>query len=134
DGPDAREVSMAVVAGRRANGDEDQPGLRDPRRQVRGEAQPAFALVALHQFEQPRLVDRQPSILQHFDLVSVLVDTDDIVAALRKTGGSDQADVASTDDGDVYVPISFLTEYWEVSSGCIVGGDGRVSPQLLEKY
>ena len=68
DGPDGGQVGGAVGGLRRADGDEDELRRGDARGQVGGEVQPALAAVALHQFQQARLVDRQLAALEHVDL------------------------------------------------------------------
>ena len=58
----------------------------DRRGEVGGEGQPPVALVALHEFQQARLVDRQAVVVERRDLRGVVVDADDVVAALGETG------------------------------------------------
>ena len=92
------QVGRAVLALRRADGDEDDLGGADGLGQVGRERQPLLARVAPDQLLEPRLVDRHPPAAKHPDLRLVLVDADDVVAVLGEAGAHDQPDVAGSDD------------------------------------
>jgi hypothetical protein len=95
---DGGEVRVARVGRRRADGDEQQPGVLERVREVGGEVQPPA--VALHQLGQAGLPDRDAALLEALDLRLVDVDAPDVVAELGEAGGGDQADVARADDPD----------------------------------
>ena len=100
--PDTAQVGAAVVALRRADGDEDDLGLGDPVGQVRREPQPAVAQVAMHELAQPGLIDRNSSLRQPFDLTLDLVDAYDVVSALCQAGSLHQSNISRSDDCDLH--------------------------------
>ena len=54
--------------------------------------------VAMDDFFQARLVDRNLAGLKRLDLARVVIDADDVVADIGKTGAGDETDVTGTDD------------------------------------
>ena len=94
------QIRRAVLVGRGADGDEDDPAVRHALGGIGGEAEPAGGGVRPHQIVEPGLVDRDAPGLQRLDLGGVDVDAEHLVADLRQHGPLDQADVAGTEDGD----------------------------------
>jgi hypothetical protein len=54
---------------------------------------------------QAGLVDRALTLAEAGDLLGILVDRGDIVAALGKANGGDETDVATTNDRDLHAGI-----------------------------
>ncbi len=88
------QVRRAVFAHRRPDRDEDHVRLADRGLQIEGEGQALFCGVALDQFLEAGLEDRDLAASQRPDFCGVLVHTDDLVACLRKTRADHQADVS----------------------------------------
>jgi hypothetical protein len=95
---DGREVGVAGVGRRRADRDEQQPGVLQRRRQVGREVQPRPVLA--DQVRESRLPDRDPPLLEPADLLGVDVDAVDVGAQGGEPRRGDQADVAGADDSD----------------------------------
>ena len=93
-----REVGVAGVRRRRADGDEQQTRVLERVAQVGREVQPLG--VARQQLLEARLVDRHLAATQALDLLGVDVDAPDVAAELGEAGGGDQADVAGADHSD----------------------------------
>ena len=66
--------------------------------QLGGEREALLGGVALDDFLEAGLVDRNLAALERLDLVDVGIDADDVVAVLGETRSDDQADVARADD------------------------------------
>jgi len=105
DGQDVLEVGGAVLVGRRADGDDHDVGALDRRPDVRGELEAPSALIAGDERLEPRLVDREPVLLQAVDLPRVDVGARNVVPRLREAGADDQPDVPRSDDGDFHVTL-----------------------------
>ncbi len=99
--PHVLQIGFAVDARRRADGDEDEFGLAQRLGIVSGEMQPAGGHVAMDDFLQPRLVDRQLAALEAGDPVGVDVEGHNPVAQVGEARPGDQADIADPDDGDL---------------------------------
>ena len=95
-GVDRRQVGVARVGRRRADGDEQQPRVLERGRDLGPEVQ-ALA-VSGHALGQPRLVDRDLAAFEPGDLVGIDVDAPDLAAELRKARRGDQSHVAGADD------------------------------------
>ena len=96
------QVGRAVLARRRADGDELHLAVQGGGARVGVEAEAPGGGIALHDLGQAGLVDRQAAFLQHRDLVGVDVEAEDIVADIGEAGARDEADVAGTDDRDFH--------------------------------
>src|SRR5690606_4636645 len=82
---------------RRAHGDEHGIGIRQRARKVERELEPPGRDVALDQFVQTRLEDRNAPLAQRLDLAGILVDAAHVMAEIRKARTRYQADVARAD-------------------------------------
>ena len=98
DGVDGREVGVARVGRRRADGDEQQARVLERVREVRGEVQ--AVAVARDEVLEARLPDRDPALLEALDLLRVDVDAVDVGAQLREARRGDEADVPRADHAD----------------------------------
>ena len=96
--------------------------------EVGRERQPAFAAVPLHEFEQARLVDRQLARVERLDLRRVVVDADDVVAALGEAGRRDEADVPGADDRDFHSCHLFLGNLWTYHADAPAGSNAIAKP------
>ena len=92
------EIGGAVLALRRADGDEDDLRGFDGAGQLGRERQPAFGRVALDELGQPGLVDGHAGPPQHPDFALVLVDADHVVARLGQAGSHHQPDISRSND------------------------------------
>ena len=101
------EIGRAVLAGRRADGDEDSRRGFKSRPQVGRETQASGFLVLGDQGRQARLVDWNPARLQLGDLRLILVDADDVHAEVGEACTRDQADVAGADDADSHARLLY---------------------------
>src|SRR5690606_27059155 len=104
------QVGAAVLAGRRAHGDEDDVGAAHARAHVRREAQPAVLLVADDEFLETRLVDGDLVLLQAGDLRFVDVRTDDVIAGVGEACPDHQPYVPRPDYPNAHVLLPLLTE------------------------
>jgi len=95
---DGREVSVAGVGRRRADGHEQQARVLERVGDVRREVQ-ALGVLG-DQLGKPRLVDRDLALAQAGDLGLVDVDAVDVGAELREARGSDEPHVAGPDHAD----------------------------------
>jgi hypothetical protein len=93
-----REVGVAGVRGRRADGDEQQPRVLQRLGQVGRKRHPLT--VPGHHLGQPGFVDRDLTLLEAGDLAGVDVDADDVGPELGKPRRGDEADVARADHAD----------------------------------
>ena len=85
------EVGMAVAAARRrSHRDEDRAGAVDRAAEIGGEAEPLAVDVAGDELLSP-LEDGHDAPFERLDLAGVLVDANDLVAEVRKTGAGDPA-------------------------------------------
>ena len=64
--------------------------------------QAAGADIVMHQFFQPRLVDRDDALLQPLDLVGDLVDAGDVPADIGQAGAAYQTDIAGSYDSEFH--------------------------------
>ena len=99
---DVAQVHRAVRLGRGGDGDEDDVGFLNAFRRALGEAEPPGGDVFPDEFFQSRFIDGNTSRLQQFDLGGVAVHADNLVTDLGKAGSRYQADVASSDDGQLH--------------------------------
>lgn len=84
---DIGEIGMAVAAPRRrADRDEDCVRALDACGQIGGEGQATRSGIVADQLVQPRLEDRHLPRFDRRDLARILIDTDHIMAKIRKTG------------------------------------------------
>jgi hypothetical protein len=99
---DVLDVGRAVLAWRRADGDELDAAV--PRRLggVGREAQPPGGGIADDELRETGLVDRDPALAESRDLLRVDVEADDVVAEVGEARAGDQADVAGADDADLH--------------------------------
>ena len=98
DGVHRRQVGVAGVGRRRADGDEQQPRVLERLGEVGREVQ--SLAIAREQLLEARLVDRHLAAAQPLDLRGVDVDAPHLAAELGKAGGGDQTDVAGADHPD----------------------------------
>jgi hypothetical protein len=117
DGEHRGQVGVPLVGLRGADGDEREPGGADGGGEVGGEREPAGLAVVLHKFGETRLVDRHPAGVERLDLGGVIVDADDVVAALGEASARDQPDVPGPDDGDFHRRFLVVRKREVFSSG-----------------
>src|SRR5262249_3982353 len=111
------EIGRTVAGGRRAHGDEaDHAGLHGGG-EIRGEGETPLLHVAAEPLLEPGLVDRYLPLAEDLDLGGVVVDADDVVAALCEAGPGDQADVAGPDDAEPHGRPRIAAGSSEVNSG-----------------
>src|SRR5688500_12258515 len=96
------KIRRAVFTRWSTNGDEKNFDIFDRRLEIRGESEPALALIALDQRIQPRLIDRQYVPLQPLDFSFIDVGTADVVARLGEACSNDETDVTGSDDSNVH--------------------------------
>ncbi|MND97298.1 hypothetical protein D3C80_896160 [compost metagenome] len=119
---DEGQIGIAVPSPCRcADGDKDKLRTLDGFRQIGGESQPAKGEIALHQFVQPRLIDRHDAALQPDNLRGVLVDADDLVSPCRETRATDQSDISRSDDSDLHNRRAFPASsfHWRYSCASV---------------
>jgi hypothetical protein len=98
DRPDGREVGVARVGRRRANGDVHDVGTRNGFRDVGGEAEPLA--IPREQFLETGFVNRYAPLTERVDLRLDDVADDDLVTELSEARTGYEADVPRTEDGD----------------------------------
>jgi hypothetical protein len=96
------EISGAVLARRRTDGDEDYLGRADRFGKIRREREPAFLLVPLYNRFKALLLNRQVVLLEPSDLLLVDVGAGDAVARFRETRAYNESNVAGTNYGNVH--------------------------------
>src|SRR5690606_31505009 len=96
------QIRRAILAGRRADGDEEHFGLFHRLAQRGGEMQATRGVIFADDGFQPRLVDWQDALLEVGDLLLVDIDAVDRIAHLRDAGPCHEADVATPYDRDVH--------------------------------
>src|SRR5690606_5324478 len=99
------QIGRPVLAHRRADGNEDDLRGADRPRQVRRERQALLGAIAPDVLFEPRLIDGNPAALERPDLGGVLVDTDDVIPVLSKTGPDDEADIAGANHRNLHVCV-----------------------------
>ena len=102
DALDVGEIDAAIGLRRRRHGDEDD--LRGVHAVLGGVGEPQ-ALggdVAVDEFLQAGLVDRDLAGLQRIDFALVVIDADDVMADFRETSAGNKADVAGTNDAEIH--------------------------------
>ena len=78
---------MAITtARRRTNRDKDGVGITHGRLEIGAETEAAGLDIVVQHFLEPRLEDRDFTVLQAFDLAFVLVDTDHVMSEFGETG------------------------------------------------
>ena len=98
-GLDIRKVGGAVLALRRAHGDEDGLAALDGCAQIGGKAHAALAVPG-QQLRQMALKDRHAALAQSLHLGFVIVHADHLVPYLRKANGSHQSHITGADHTD----------------------------------
>jgi len=88
------QIGGAIVALRRADGNEDDVRRLDRCRQVRGEGEAILVLVAEHDFFEARLVNRHLAGLERRDFRGVLVDARDGVPIFGQARSQNEAHIA----------------------------------------
>src|SRR5262249_6612016 len=96
------EIRLTVALRWGADGDEDDDRSTYPVGEIGGEDQAAVRDVARHHLLETRLVDGHAPREELRDLVSLIVDTDDLVPEVGEDGARDEADVPGADDTDVH--------------------------------
>jgi hypothetical protein len=71
-------------------------------RKIGGEGEPSRLDVLLEKRVEARLVDRDLALLQHLDLLGVLVHADDLVSEVREADARDEPDVAGADHRNLH--------------------------------
>ena len=79
---------------RRGHGDEDDLRVIDAVLDAAGEAQALRGDVAIDDFLEARLVDRDLAGLERLDFARVVIDADDVVADFREARAGDETDIA----------------------------------------
>ena len=102
DGEDVGKVGRAVLAGRRADGVEDQRAEFDGGTGVGGEGEAALLDIAADDVLEAGLEDRHDAVGQTLDLRRVDIDAGDLVADIGEAGASHQADVTRSENGDLH--------------------------------
>jgi hypothetical protein len=74
--------------------------MLNARGQIRDEANSPRGRCPAEQAVQFRLVERQATVLESFDLVRVVVDANDVVTNFGETKADYQSDVAGSDNGN----------------------------------
>ncbi len=98
DRPDGREIGVAGVGRRRADGDVEEVGALNGLGDVEGERQPLG--VPLQELVEPGLEDRHLAGAEPLDPGLDDVAHDDVVPQLGEAGAGDEADVAGAEDCD----------------------------------
>jgi len=102
------QIGRAVLIGRRTDGDElDGPetcGLLDVCRERKT---PGFDVTSNH-VEQPRLVNRNPALLEDADLVRIHIETEHVIADIRKARTADEPYIPRTDNRNLHA-ISLIS-------------------------
>jgi hypothetical protein len=88
--------------GRCSDAVENEQGIFHGLLQVHRELQSPFQRVTLDQRLKPRLEDLNHAVLEPADDGGVAVDTHDVIAHLRQTGGRHEAHITGTHDADVH--------------------------------
>ena len=104
--PEGREISRAISRRRGADSEEDDLSTAHRRRSVGGEPKTAGADVAFDEFLEPGLIDRDVAAIEPGNLIGVDIEAGDNVAAVRKTGSRDEANVARSHDCDPHHDLS----------------------------
>jgi len=99
-GFDVREIGVAGLALRGADGNEDGVALAGSFGKVSHEAHFGVA-VALEEFGEVALVDEGVSALKGGNLALIIVDADDVMAHFSKTNGCYEPDVPRSNNGDL---------------------------------
>ena len=99
---DETQVHGPVSQRRRWNRDEDDVRLFHAPGSAGGEAQPSGGDVLFHQFLEARLVDRDASPFQEFNLGRVIIHANHVVPDLGEAGAGDEPDIAGSDDRELH--------------------------------
>ncbi len=70
-----------------------------------GEAQALGGDVAVDEFFEAGLVDRDFAGVEHVHFALVVIHADDVVADFGETSARDEADVAGTDDAEIHEEV-----------------------------
>src|SRR5262249_54135871 len=97
---DVLQIGSTILALWRADRNEDDAGTADRLWQQGRKGEPVLVAVATNELLQPWLVNRHLACAQQANLRRVLVDTDHVVAAFRKAGACDKADISRSNDCD----------------------------------
>ncbi len=98
------QIGMAVAAARRrTDRDEHRVGRGHRAGEIGREFEPAGARIVGDQVIEAGLVNRHLAARQSRDLRLVLVDANDLMAEIGKTGAGNKADIAGADHGNAHV-------------------------------
>ena len=97
-----RDVRSAGVCRWRAHCDEDYRRIRDGVFQIRRESQALVAYIAFDQFGEPGFVDRDHSILEPGDLITVVIDANHFVSAFCEAASNHEADITRTNNREIH--------------------------------
>ena len=103
---DERQIGAAVLAGRRADRQQDHLAAGDALGDVGRERQAPLGGVVRDQLVEARFVDRDLAAIEAVDLGLVEIAADDVVAHVRKAGPRHQPDVPRTNDTDLHGPFT----------------------------
>ena len=97
------QIGMAIAAPRRGSDrDEDCIGIGDGGRQFGRKGEPSGRDIGGDQRVEPRFVNRHAPRVQRVNLSGILVDADDIMAEIGKTGPRYQSHIAGADHRDFH--------------------------------
>src|SRR6185312_2551063 len=102
---DMTQVGRAVLVRGCAYGDELHGAMVHALLDLGREAQPPRLRIAFDQRFEPRFVDRDTTRFKERDLVFVYIETYDVIADIRKAGAGDEADITSSDNGDLHESV-----------------------------
>src|SRR5581483_9821196 len=95
---DEAQVDGTILQGRSWHRDENHVRVLNPLRGAGGEPEPPVGSVLFDQLLEAGFVNGDAALLQSFDLGSVVVDANDLVANLGKAGASYQANIAGANN------------------------------------
>ena len=106
-GVDVGKIGVTVAAARRrADGDQCRLSAGHRLGEIGGEREPACGEVCANELGEARLVDWNDTLLQGFDLPSVLVDANNVMTEIRKAGPGYEAHVPGTDHRNAHAANS----------------------------
>src|ERR1043166_2476062 len=95
---DEAKIDIAIGLGWRGNSDENDERVVDAFLNVSAKAQTTRGNVAMDHLFETGFVDWDLARLERLDLAWVVINADDVVANIRKTGARNQTDITGTDD------------------------------------
>src|SRR5690606_25017585 len=100
---DETEIGMAVAAAcRRADGNKGDLRIAYGGRKIRGEGEAPLPHISGNKFVESGFEDWNLPCEQRVDLFLVLVDTDDFMAEIGKTGARNEPDISGADHGNTH--------------------------------